>query len=320
MAERDLERRLARVQREQHGVFARLQGIELGVPAGTIDGRVRIGRYVVLLPGVYCEAGTPVTWLLRASAAVLWAGGDAVVARQSALHLHGLPVPGGPAGIRLLVRNRCFVEPPGVRVHRTRRLPAHHVTRVSSLPVTTVARTVCDVAAEVSEQALRRVVAAAARTHGLDATAVRTHLAELGRVRGATALRRLADELSPLEARCRSELEARYLRLARANGIEPTAMNHPVRDQHGRRRFLDAVHLPERLPVEIDSDRFHTGRLDRNDDRARERDLAFGVEWHRPVRVTEEDLVERPGDVVRRVRTALDEIRTGVRPPLRPSP
>jgi hypothetical protein len=150
---------------------------------------------------------------------------------------------------------------------------------------------------------------------------LRLHLADLGRVRGAVALRRLADEMSPLDADCRSDVESRYLRLARSNGITPTAMNFPVRTRRGRQRYIDAVHLPERLPIELDSAYFHGNRLDRNDDRAREEDLEVGVAWHRPVRITDTDLDERPGDVVLRVRAALDEIRRGVRPALaRPAP
>lgn len=66
---------LAALQRGDAGVFSRQAAIGLGVPPATIDGRVRSGRYRVLLPGVYAEAGAPDGWLVRVTAALRWAGG-----------------------------------------------------------------------------------------------------------------------------------------------------------------------------------------------------------------------------------------------------
>jgi hypothetical protein len=93
--------------------------------------------------------------------------------------------------------------------------------------------------------------------------------------------------------------------MARRHGIEPTAMNHPIRDAARRRRYLDAVYLPEHVWVELDSRRFHGTLLDRNDDALRTASIERAGVWADPLRFTWEDVTERPGEVAAQVRSAL---------------
>jgi very-short-patch-repair endonuclease len=308
---REAEERLAALQRRQHGVFTRAQAIRCGVRPTTVDGRRRIGRYRVLLPGVMVDAGTPDRWVLRAMAALLWVGGEAVLARGSAARAHGLALPPShDERLRVLVRSRCPAAPADVVVHRTSRWSDDDLTSVGPLRVTTVSRTICDLAGELGPVALRRLVAEAVRSGGTDASSLRATMVWMGRFRGAVALRRLVAELSPLDAACASELEHAYLRLARAHGIEPTAMNHVVRDADGRRRVLDVVHLPERVWIELDGAAYHDGVLDRADDLRRTEAILRAGGWRAPLRFTWEDVHERPGHVVAEVRSALTAART----------
>lgn len=302
----EAEAAVAELQRAQLGLVTRSQAAGLGLSAKAVDGRVRRGRYRRLLPGVYGDAGLPDSWEVAALAAVLWARGDAVLARDSAARLHGLPLPRDRgAAIHLLVRDRCFAARDGIVVHRTHTLANHHVTALGPHPVTTATRTVCDLAATLRAGALRRLVAAAARDGLTDPASLRSCLRELGPVPGARALRLLIDELSPLDAQCSSEFESVYLRMAREHGVEPTAVNHPVRDAHGRRRYLDAVYLPEHVWVELDSRRFHGTLLDRNDDAIRTASIERAGEWADPLRFTWEDVTQRPAGVAGVVRRAL---------------
>lgn len=303
---RRTEGELAGLQRRQHGAFSRGQAIDVGLTADAVDGRFRHGRYRRLLPGVMAEAGVPDSFELRAMAALLWAGGDAVLARGSAARVHGLPLPAAATRqLHLLVANRCFSTPRGLVVHRTRHLDASDCTSVGALAVTTVTRTVCDLAGDLSPTALRRLVAAAARDGVTDDVRLRTALRRLGRIRGARHLRRIVDELSPLDAQCRSEFESVFLRMARRHGVEPTAMNHPIRDGDAGRRLLDAVYLPEHVWVELDSRRFHGTLLDRNDDAIRSAAIERGGAWADPLRFTWEDVTERSAEVVAQIRAAL---------------
>lgn len=307
------DRALARLLASQHGVASRAQAAATGVPLRTIDGRVQNGRYRAVLPGVVAEAAAPMSWQARALAAVLWAGGDASLARRSAARLWDLPTRAGP--IHVVVRDRTFARVAGVVVHRSRSLTDDHVTERDGLPTTTPARTVVDRAGEVSPRDLRRLLAAAARDGLVEATDLRVVMAEVGRVGGIGRLRTLVDELSPLDGQCNSVLESDWLQLVRANGMPPTAMNHEIRDRHGGKRYLDAAYVPERLPIELDSSRFHSTTLDRHDDAAREALIVGSDGWRRPLRFTWGDVHERPGDVVARLRDRLDTLRaaSGVR-------
>ena len=66
---------------------------------------------------------------------------------------------------------------------------------------------------------------------------------------------------------------------------------------------MDSVWRAARLVVEIDSDRHHTSKLDRESDARR--DDALRAAGFRVLRVTEDQLRDRPADVVAVVRAAL---------------
>lgn len=241
----DADQKLADLCRRQIGVFALSQGVELGVPHATMVSRLRSGRYRRVLPGVVAEAATPDSWEARAMAALLAVGAEAVLARGSAARILGLDVPRrATEGMHLLVRDRTFGGLPGLTIHRTRTLDDADVTAVGPLWCTTITRTICDLAGELGPVALRRTVADAIRRDATSPTDLRRACRRLGRIRGKRYLLTLVDELSPLDRDCRSELETAFLHLMRRAGLPPTAMNHPVVDAFGTRRFIDAAYLP----------------------------------------------------------------------------
>ena len=298
------DQKLAAVCRRQFGVFTWAQAREVGLHDTTIDQRMVSGRYRRRFPGVLAEAGAPDTWDARAMAALLAVGGEAALARASAARVLGLDIrDDGP--IAVLVRCRTFTGLEGLRVHRTRVLTPDDVTTVGPLRTTTVPRTIADVAATLDAAGLRSLVARSVRRGDCDATELRTMAARLGRFRGKRALGRLLDELHPLEHDCRSELESRFLRLMLGAGLPPTAMNHPVVDASGRRRVLDAVYLPQRLPIELDSRLAHGSLLDWHDDLRRENAVVLAG-WRSFLRFSWDDVVHRPDEVVHAVRLALE--------------
>lgn len=107
---------------------------------------------------------------------------------------------------------------------------------------------------------LRAVIADAVRRRVVSQAELRRCLEELGRIRGAVKLRDVLDELHPDEARTRSELEALYLRVTAKAGLPAPAVNHPVRDFYGRRRYLDIAYPDHGVAVELDG-----GRVSRAD-------------------------------------------------------
>ncbi len=315
----DADRRLARIARRQHGTFTRQQAVEAGVPPQTITWRARHGIYQRLQPTVYALNGVPDSRKARMLAALLAAGKEAVLSHLSAAFLHRLDDQPPPPRIHLLTLGRRLTGLLGVTVHRTQYLPAHHVTVVDGIPVTTAPRTLCDLPSMVEHPALRRAIADALRRGLATAGALQAALDELGPVRGARMLRAVLGELSTHEARAKSEMESIYLRLNRRAALPEPVVNHPVRDVYGRLRYLDVAYIEERLPVELDSRRFHGLVLDRRDDNKRQNALVL-ANWHRPLRFTYFDLSEEPDRVIYEVTLALDQARRaadGSSPPAR---
>lgn len=182
------------------------------------------------------------------------------------------------------------------------------MTTVRLLPVTTATRTICDLAGQLTEADLRRVVSAAVRRGLTSASRLREASARLGRFRGKRALDRIIDQLSPLEASSRAESESLFLRITTRAGIPPTSLNHRVRDAFGGIRYLDAVYLPERIPVELDSRGSHGTLLDWHDDLRRENAVVLAG-WRDFLRFSYADLRDRPSEVVEVVHRALRAAR-----------
>lgn len=240
-------------------------------------------------------------------AALLWAGGDAVLARGSAGRLHGWDLPSRVTKkMHLLTCQRSRSTPKGVVLHRSASFdPSSDVHTAGPLRFTSPSRTIIDLAAVLTAGELRDVVAEALRRGQVDAGSLGRAMHTAGRVAGIPALRRILAELSPLHAACRSWLESAYVDLTHGTGLEPDAMNHPVRDARGDRRLLDAVYLPEHLPVELDGKETHTTPLDVADDEDREEQVGLAGPWRRFLRFTYHDVTERGEDVLAAVEAAL---------------
>lgn len=179
---------------------------------------------------------------------------------------------------------------------------------VDGIPVTSAARTLCDLASMVEYAPLRRAIADALRRGLATPGELQAGLDELGPVRGARMLRAVLTELSSQEGEVKSEMESIYLRLNRRAGLPEPVVDHPVRDVYGKLRYLDVAYLDERLPVELDSRKFHGLMLDRRDDNKRQNALVL-ADWHRPLRFTYFDLTEESDRVVYEVRLALQQAR-----------
>jgi very-short-patch-repair endonuclease len=152
-------------------------------------------------------------------------------------------------------------------VHRTVALPAAHVTVRNGIPVTTVARTLADLAGTVELPRLARAVEAADALGLLDVPSVQGVSA--GRP-GARALRRLLEEDPP---HTRSDFEAAFIELCDRHGLPRPVMNARF---HGFE--VDCLWPHHDLVVELDSFRFHSSRAAFERDKERDAELhALGV-------------------------------------------
>ena len=165
-----LDRAVAELAGAQHGVVARRQLIGLGLSAKTIEGRLKGGRLLRVHHGVYALGHRRLSTEGRLWAAVLAAGPGAVLSHRSAAHVWAVRRSSGPLIEVIAPYPRRAGR--GVRV-REGRLAADEVTTHDGLPVTTVSRTLLDLAAVLSRQSLERAIQEAERRRLGDAVGLR---------------------------------------------------------------------------------------------------------------------------------------------------
>ena len=206
-------------------------------------------------------------------AALLACGPGAVLSHRSAAMLWDLRQGATPIPDVSVPRSR--ERRPGIRMHRPRRLDRRDITVVDGFRVTTVARTLADMAAVTTPQQLETIFEAALRRDLLD---MRRALELCHGRRGTRHLRRLIAQATAPEP-TRSELEKRFRRQCRKRGLPLPSFNVLVSDLD-----VDAYWQKENLVVELDSWEFHRTRAAFERDRARDAKLVAA--GHRVMRFT----------------------------------
>ena len=299
-----LEALLAELAKMQYGLFSRAQALGLGLSPKVIEARLRSGRWERVAPGVYGLPGASPSWRRSLMAACLQAGPGAVVSHEAAAALHGLaPFVAGPIVVMLAHGDHQHLQ--GGKLRQSTDLGPHHCTVVDGIPVTTVARTLVDLAGAVRPGRLRIAVeeALAARKCTLEELD-RCHV-ELRRPgkRGMAAVNLVLCSLGPGPIRSATALE-RLLRkvLADAGLPDPVAeYDAPwARDTPGR---VDLAFPAARIIIEADSRRWHTRERDFEVDRRRDREAQLAG-WQ-VYRFTWDDLMNDPEGVVDTIRRAL---------------
>jgi hypothetical protein len=254
----------------QHGVVARWELLALGLSRDTIGRRVRSGQLVRVYPGVYAVGHAVLTLNGRRMAAVLAAGPDAALSHRDAAALHRLRTGGGA---RFDVTTTGAVrDVRGLSVFRTATWPPGHVTVVDGIPVTTVCRTIADLAGVLTDQALDSVLA---RTEfeQYDTTDLDAVVAALRGRRGSGPARLGAarERFAVLGAvLTRSEGEILLREVLARHGLPEALMNHPVSGDE-----VDAIWPDVQAGIELDSWKFHRGRVRFVRDRAKLRRLTL---------------------------------------------
>lgn len=196
------------------------------------------------------------------------------------------------------------------RIHRTRDLTAADSDRVGLIPVTTPARTICDLSAVLPADHLEAVLDHAERRNQVWRPHLRWRLDALRRC-GRPGLPSLTALLDRTDGRPLGEswLEQEAIRLIVQAGLPVPRVQVKVRRRaavHGARPTIARVDLlwdDARLVAEIAGQGTHAIRRDRQRDAERGSDLAL-ARW-RVVTFVYEDVVERPGYVVDTLRAHL---------------
>ncbi|HKE14035.1 MAG TPA: type IV toxin-antitoxin system AbiEi family antitoxin domain-containing protein, partial [Kofleriaceae bacterium] len=256
---------LAELARAQWGVVSRAQLRELGFGRGAIARRLEAGRLHVVHRGVYAVGHTALTREGRWLAAVLASGPSAALSHRSAAAHWGLLHSDQTRIDVTAARSRGGA--PGIRLHRTRFLNAHNTTTHRGIPITTVARTLLDLAAKEQPARLERAVAQAIRQNVYDHQAITEVLATSNGHRGGKALSAATAREPKLT---RSDWEARVLALIRAAHLPEPLVNHTLDvPDHGPCE-ADFYWPTNRLIIETDSWQHHGSRASFEADRAKD--------------------------------------------------
>lgn len=235
----------------QNGVLARWQLPPEHALTKALAYRVEAGRLVVVHHGVYAYGHGCLTPNGHRMAAVLACGPSAVLSYRSSGALRELLVTLRQR-IEVTVPGTSRVSRPRIQIHRTRDLPADEVTVVDGIPVTTVARTICDLAAVLGRRPLERVLEQAHRSEMLDLRAVRQVIERHPSRRGLKMLRALIGDYAPPPF-TRSELERRFLEMVSAAGLPK-----PLVNQHVAGCEVDVFWPQWGLVVELDGRAYHS--------------------------------------------------------------
>jgi very-short-patch-repair endonuclease len=295
-----VDRRLAELAAQQYGVVTRGQLSELGLSAHGIAERVRAGRLHRLHRGVYAVGHSRLRreghWL----AAVLSCGPGAVLSHRCAAALLELR-PSAASEIDVTVPTKSGrAKRSGIRVHRSRRLNSHEVSVCDGVPVTSVARTLLDLADVVTPQDLKRAIDEAEYRGKLDLAAL---IAIVEGNPGRRGGRVLALAQGP-PALTRSEFEQRFLSFCRRHRLPTPAVGARIEGFE-----VDFVWPDASLVVETDGLAAHRTRHAMERDRVRDRRLLLA--GYRTVRLTVRALRDEPKVVAADLRALLSGARAG---------
>ncbi|MBS1844552.1 MAG: type IV toxin-antitoxin system AbiEi family antitoxin domain-containing protein [Actinobacteria bacterium] len=295
---RERDRALARRAISQHGVVSiRQLEQQLGFSHQAVERAVAAGRLHRIHRGVFAVGHTELSRRGQCLAAVLAVGPGALLSYYSAGWLWGL-WSGSPAPFEVTTSVPGHHGPPkGVKRHRARNIDEVDRALVDGIPVTSVARTLLDLAWKLRSDQLRRVLARAEDLKLIDLEAIHD---VIERNRGHHGAKRLRFALATYERPIwtRSEFERRFVDRLHAAGLP-----RPATGWNEAGHELDVYWPEQRFGVELDAFETHGTRQAFEDDRERDLDLVLaGIET---VRISERKFHREPDAVVAVVATLL---------------
>jgi very-short-patch-repair endonuclease len=291
---------IAALAERQHGVVARWQLAGRGIGRGVIEARLRRGSLHLVHRGVYAVGHARLDRWGRWMAAVLACGEDAVLSHRSAGRCWGLLRGSDNAGVDVS-RPRGHRRRVGILTHRAN-LPADERTVVDGVPVTTVPRTIFDIAALGNRREAERTLHEAEVQGLTDRLSLPDLLVRYPGYPGAPLLRELLGIGSGGGATI-NDFEAVFADLVDRHQL-PRPRFNPDLLVRGRHLRPDCVWDERRVIVELDGRAVHGTRRAFESDRERDRILA--AEGWRVLRITWRQLADSPEAVVRDVRRTLD--------------
>jgi very-short-patch-repair endonuclease len=290
---------LAALAARQYGVVSSAQLRALGLGTRAVHHRAATGRLHRVHRGVYAVGHASLSLDARRMAAVLACGPVALLSHRSAAAAWGLRAT-SHARWDIATPRRGRRSLPGIELHEARGLAREDATTLRGIPITSVPRTLVDLAAVLPPGALERAVHEAEVLRLLDVTAVEAVLARSPGRRGTGRLRALVAKPSP--GPTRSALEERFLGLCRRARLPAARLNAHVATAEALIE-VDVLWPRHRVIVELDGAAAHHTRRAFHDDRRR--DAALAAEGYVVVRLTWQRVTRERGAVVDELRRLL---------------
>lgn len=290
---RVVEHAIALIGRRQDNVISLEQLLAAGLGRDAVAHRVKARTMQRLHRGVFLLGAAPPTLMARARAAVLACGSGAVVSHRSAAEMFGLlPETDGEIDVTVLGRNPG--AHPGIRLHRPRALARHEVTNMRGIPVTSVARLICDLAATESADVVERAFQEALYRRIVTTAAMVAVLHRGPRRKGAPVIRALLED----PRMTRSKRERVLMKL-----LDQAQLPRPLTNVKLHGYLVDAYWPEQGLVLEFDGWPAHGHRHAFEGDR--KRDQVMLANRRRSLRVTDRQLENEPVALVARIAMSL---------------
>jgi len=289
------ERVIAELADRQYGVVTRVQLLAAGLSSAGIGRWVAAGRLFPVHRGVYAVGRPAITRSGHLIAAQLACGSGAALSHTGATEwwqLTGRRAHPIEVTVPALGGRRC----PGVRVHRSESLPRHVVVR-RRIAVTSVERTVLDMAARCPRREVERLVDEAQRLGLFERERFASVLTE--RRPGTALLGQVLAEHEAGSTWTRNDFEEAFLTLVDRAGLPRPLMNWPVGPY-----VIDCYWTDRRLAVELDGRETHLTPRAFEGDRDRDAYL-FTEHGIHTLRFTYRQVTLRAAVVSHRLRRAL---------------
>lgn len=288
----------ARVAAEQNSVITSWQLGACGLNSSAITVRVRRGQLHRRYRGVYAVGTGVLTMRGEMTAAVLACGDYATLSHWSAAAWWGM-ARWGDRDVEVIVRSGAGRRLDGIRPRWSRSLDERDVRRRNHIRITSPARTTLDLAADMTPNALRRMVRQALAERRVTIHQLDDIVRRSPRHPGAPALRAI---VAGGHVPTKSDLEDLGLDLLDSAGINRPEVN-PRLLLDGREIYPDLLYREQRLAIELDSRRWHDDPLTQQEDR--DKQAILEAHGYRVLRITWWQIVDHPQQTMRRIRAAL---------------
>jgi very-short-patch-repair endonuclease len=258
---RTADQKIARIARDAHGIVTHDELRRAGITTKEIRTRRKRGSLLVVFRGVY-RVGHAAPSVEATYMAAVKACGKGAVLRGRPAGFHFGILRGGPPPAEVVAPTERRIKE--VSVKRSRKLDPRDCTVWRGIPVTSLPRTLVDLAAVLDEQALAQAVHEASVRHGITPAQVHAVLRRNPNAKGAQKLRSVLDGTTPLLL---SRLERGFRRLLKRHKLPLPQTNTRIDG-----RYVDCRWPRHKLTVELDGYRSHSSRHAWEADRRRERE------------------------------------------------